>query len=89
MLIVRYNTSLILLVVDFLALFSSISNHTLCFFLVQDDCEKLTRIEVEDTGKPIWEARYDILGCADALEFFGGIAPAVKAKLYKILIWKM
>lgn len=46
---------------------------------------------MEDTGKPIWEARADILACADALEFFGGVAPIVKG--WRILCvfqwWKL
>jgi len=30
--------------------------------------------ETLDTGKPIWEARYDITGCADTIEYYGGLA---------------
>ena len=30
-----------------------------------------------DTGKPIWEARYDIQGCADTIQYYGGLAPSL------------
>ncbi|XP_066993265.1 4-trimethylaminobutyraldehyde dehydrogenase [Anabrus simplex] len=35
--------------------------------------EEIARVEVRNTGKPIWEARLDIASCADAFEYFGGI----------------
>lgn len=40
----------------------------------------LAQMEVEDTGKPIWEAHMDILGCADSMEFFGGVATTLKGE---------
>ncbi|XP_067938158.1 4-trimethylaminobutyraldehyde dehydrogenase-like [Watersipora subatra] len=46
--------------------------------LIRGDHVAITEMEVEDTGKPIWEARMDILGCADSMEFFGGVATTVK-----------
>ncbi|KAF6030001.1 hypothetical protein EB796_011692 [Bugula neritina] len=46
--------------------------------LIREDCAALAKTEVEDTGKPIWEARLDILGCAEAIEFLGGVVPSVK-----------
>ena len=42
--------------------------------LFQSRAEEFSQIEVLDSGKPIWEARCDIDGCADALEYFGGLA---------------
>lgn len=36
--------------------------------------DELAYTEVLDTGKPIWEARYDITGCADTIEYYGGLA---------------
>ena len=36
--------------------------------------------EVLDTGKPIWEARYDITGCADTIEYYGGLAANITGK---------
>ena len=40
----------------------------------QENKEELARVEVHDTGKPIWEARFDVEGCADAVEYFAGLA---------------
>ncbi|CAK8673626.1 unnamed protein product [Clavelina lepadiformis] len=39
--------------------------------------EEMARIEVYDTGKPIWEARADVQTAIDSLEYFGGIASAL------------
>ncbi|KAK3108591.1 hypothetical protein FSP39_011561 [Pinctada imbricata] len=39
--------------------------------------EELARTEVFDTGKPIWEARYDIRGCADTIDYYGGLAARI------------
>ena len=36
--------------------------------------------QVHDSGKPIWEARVDILSVADALEYYGGLAPAINGQ---------
>ena len=33
-----------------------------------------------DTGKPIWEARFDIESCADTIEYFAGLAPAMNGQ---------
>ncbi|ESP01672.1 hypothetical protein LOTGIDRAFT_139335 [Lottia gigantea] len=41
--------------------------------IIRSRSEELARTEVLDTGKPIWEARYDIEGCADTIEYYGGI----------------
>ena len=43
----------------------------------QENIEELARVEVHDTGKPLWEARFDIEGCADTIEFCAGLAPTV------------
>ncbi|XP_076036755.1 4-trimethylaminobutyraldehyde dehydrogenase A-like [Oratosquilla oratoria] len=45
--------------------------------IVRNNVEDIARLEVRDTGKPIWEARVDILSCADALEYYGGLAPGI------------
>ncbi|XP_076435384.1 4-trimethylaminobutyraldehyde dehydrogenase-like [Babylonia areolata] len=45
--------------------------------LVRERLEELARTEVLDTGKPIWEARFDIQGCADTIQYYGGVAPTV------------
>ena len=39
-----------------------------------------------DTGKPIWEARFDIEGCADALEFFGGLATTLFGQFIMLML---
>ncbi|KAK7073603.1 4-trimethylaminobutyraldehyde dehydrogenase [Halocaridina rubra] len=45
--------------------------------IIRENLEDISRLEVRDTGKPIWEARVDIASCADALEYYGGIAAAI------------
>ena len=45
--------------------------------LVRDNAEALSRAEVLDTGKPIAEARLDIIATADGLEFYAGAATKV------------
>lgn len=45
--------------------------------IIRENLEDISRLEVQDTGKPIWEARVDIGSCADALEYYGGLAPAI------------
>lgn len=41
-------------------------------------------MEMIDTGKPIWEAVADINGCADVLEYYGGIAASIKGQHYDL-----
>lgn len=45
--------------------------------IVRARSEELARTEVLDTGKPIWEARWDILGCADTIDYYGGLAATI------------
>lgn len=47
------------------------------FYRIQEKLEEIAHAEVVDTGKPIWEARIDIAGCADVFEYYGGIAPSI------------
>ncbi|CAI9741913.1 4-trimethylaminobutyraldehyde dehydrogenase-like [Octopus vulgaris] len=42
--------------------------------LLKERREEFSQIEVLDSGKPIWEARADVDGCIDCLEYFGGLA---------------
>ncbi|XP_032780720.1 4-trimethylaminobutyraldehyde dehydrogenase isoform X1 [Daphnia magna] len=42
--------------------------------------EALAHLEVENNGKPIWEARLDIQSCADCFLYFGGIASTISGK---------
>lgn len=39
--------------------------------------EELAHIETVDTGKPIWESRFDIGAAADSFEFNGGVAASL------------
>ena len=38
--------------------------------------------QVKDNGKPIWEAKLDIDSCAQAFNYFGGIASAIVGLYY-------
>ena len=50
--------------------------------------EEIAKVEVRDSGKPIWEARADVETCGDLLEFYGGLAPTIIG-MYFSYIWKM
>ncbi|GFR59090.1 betaine aldehyde dehydrogenase [Elysia marginata] len=52
--------------------------------LIRSKVDDLAYTEVLDTGKPIWEARYDILGCADTIEFYGGLAGSIKGDFMQL-----
>jgi len=53
--------------------------------LLREKNEEIAQIEVEDTGKPLSEARsVDILSGADALEYFGGIAASLHGDHYDL-----
>src|SRR6185369_7289381 len=39
---------------------------------ITDDVELLTRLEAQDCGKPLKQARADVLACARYFEFYGG-----------------
>ncbi|XP_046555608.1 4-trimethylaminobutyraldehyde dehydrogenase-like [Haliotis rubra] len=52
--------------------------------LIRERCEELARTEVLDTGKPIWEARYDIQGCADTIDYYGGLAAAITGEFTQL-----
>ncbi|KAF2344427.1 Aldehyde dehydrogenase domain, partial [Trinorchestia longiramus] len=45
--------------------------------IIRNNLSDIVNLEVKDTGKPIWEARLDIESCADALEYYGGLAPSI------------
>uniref|UniRef100_A0A2C9JJL8 Aldehyde dehydrogenase domain-containing protein n=1 Tax=Biomphalaria glabrata TaxID=6526 RepID=A0A2C9JJL8_BIOGL len=45
--------------------------------IIKARAEELAYTEVYDTGKPIWEARFDILGCAQTMDYYGGLAAAI------------
>ncbi|XP_060579513.1 4-trimethylaminobutyraldehyde dehydrogenase A-like, partial [Ruditapes philippinarum] len=46
--------------------------------------EELARAETLDTGKPIWEARFDIQGCADSVEYYGGLASTISGEFLQL-----
>lgn len=48
----------------------------------QEKLEEIAQAEVTDTGKPIWEARIDIAGCAAVFEYYGGLAPTIHGIIY-------
>ena len=50
--------------------------------LFQSRLEEFTQVETLDSGKPIWEARYDIQGCSDTLDYYGGLAAGISGKHY-------
>ena len=45
-----------------------------------DNLEELARMEVEDNGKSISEARADVAASADSFSFFGGISPTIQGQ---------
>ncbi|EFX81983.1 hypothetical protein DAPPUDRAFT_302871 [Daphnia pulex] len=47
---------------------------------ILENQETLAQLEVENNGKPIWEARLDIQSCADCFLYFGGIASTISGK---------
>lgn len=51
---------------------------------VRERQKEIAEVEMTDTGKPIWEAVVDIAGCADALEYYGGIAASVKGQQFDL-----
>lgn len=44
---------------------------------IRKSTEELANIETVDTGKPIWESRFDIAAAADAFEYNGGVAASL------------
>ncbi|MCX7645076.1 MAG: betaine-aldehyde dehydrogenase [Rhodobacteraceae bacterium] len=51
-------------------------------WLIRERAEELARLETLDTGKPISETRVaDWPSCADALEFFGGLAATISGEM--------
>ena len=50
-----------------------------CFSLLYDQSreEEFAEVETLDTGKPLWEARYDIQSCTDSIDYYGGLAASI------------
>ncbi|KAG0427699.1 hypothetical protein HPB47_025284 [Ixodes persulcatus] len=51
---------------------------------VRERQKQISDMEMIDTGKPIWEAVADISGCADVLEYYGGIAASIKGQYFDL-----
>ena len=60
----KFRQVLVLILIDF-------------HFISQSRQEEISKVECLDTGKPLWEARFDIASMADSIEYFGGLAPTV------------
>merc|ERR1719295_1482405 len=45
--------------------------------IMRENLEDIARLDVNDNGKPIWEARMDVESVIASLEYYGGLAPAI------------
>jgi betaine-aldehyde dehydrogenase len=45
--------------------------------IIREQADDLTRLETLDSGKPISESILDVIGTAEVLEYFGGLAHAI------------
>merc|ERR1712142_24017 len=45
--------------------------------IMRENLEDIARLDVNDNGKPIWEARVDVESVISSLEYYGGLAPAI------------
>ncbi|XP_033762518.1 4-trimethylaminobutyraldehyde dehydrogenase-like [Pecten maximus] len=52
--------------------------------IIRERAEEMARTEVLDTGKPIWEARYDIEGCTDTIDYYGGLAAKIAGEYQQL-----
>lgn len=52
--------------------------------IIRERAEEMARTEVLDTGKPIWEARYDIDGCTDTIDYYGGLAGKIAGEYQQV-----
>ncbi|HKI89784.1 MAG TPA: betaine-aldehyde dehydrogenase [Draconibacterium sp.] len=53
--------------------------------LLRERNDELAKIEVQDTGKPLSEAiAVDVVTGADAIEYYGGIAPSIHGEYYDL-----
>ena len=55
---------------------------TLAAQKVRELIDEIAWLDVSDTGKPIWEAKGDVAGCADIIEYYAGLAPSVVGKTF-------
>ncbi|KAL4222077.1 4-trimethylaminobutyraldehyde dehydrogenase [Mactra antiquata] len=52
--------------------------------LIRSRQEELSKLETLDTGKPIWESKFDIQGCADTVEYYGGLASTISGEFLQL-----
>lgn len=52
--------------------------------IIRSRLEEFAQVETLDTGKPIWEARFDIQGCADTVEYYGGLAASIAGEFMQV-----
>eukprot|EP00091_Calanus_sinicus_P009964 TRINITY_DN2316_c0_g1_i4.p1 TRINITY_DN2316_c0_g1~~TRINITY_DN2316_c0_g1_i4.p1 ORF type:complete len:195 (-),score=75.02 TRINITY_DN2316_c0_g1_i4:430-945(-) len=45
--------------------------------ILRENLEDIAKLDVNDNGKPIWEARVDMESVIACLEYYGGLAPAI------------
>ena len=43
--------------------------------IIESNVEDIAKMEVQDSGKPIWEARIDVQSVADTLNYFASVVP--------------
>lgn len=51
---------------------------------VRENHKDIAEVETNDTGKPISEAIVDIQGCADVIEYYGGIAASIRGQHFDL-----
>eukprot|EP00118_Oscarella_pearsei_P003458 m.14363 g.14363 ORF g.14363 m.14363 type:complete len:505 (+) comp25712_c0_seq1:133-1647(+) len=44
---------------------------------IRQNLDTVAEVETQDCGKPLWEAKMDIAGGAECLEYFAGLAPSL------------
>lgn len=52
--------------------------------IIRERLEELARTEVLDTGKPLYEARMDIAGCANTMDYYGGLAASISGEFLQL-----
>ena len=58
--------------------------------ILRDNAEDIAKLDVIDNGKPIWEARMDLISVLDTLDYHGGVIPAaLNGNLSQIAMLKL
>jgi len=52
--------------------------------IMRDRLDDIAELECLDTGKPLWEAKFDIGACADAFEYFSGLASTMTSQYIQL-----